>query len=192
MTLRVAALFLVVVAGALACSKDEPAAPLGKLPEFSLVDQGGQPFTRETLKGKVWVAAFMFTRCPTVCPALTRGMQLVQANAKSRGVNFHLVSFSVDPEHDSPEVLREYARKYGADLSEWTFVTGDSHVIQQTAEQGFKIGLSGSPDESKEHFGITHGSHLVLVDKLGQIRGYYRSSEPEQLDALVEEARRLQ
>ena len=122
-------LFLLTLVG-LACQKRaEPPPKLGKVPPFALTDQEGRPFTRETAAKSVWVAAFMFTRCPTICPRITRRMRQLQERAKAESVPLRLVSFTVDPEYDTPAVLKEYAGKYQADLASWWFVTGDSAVI---------------------------------------------------------------
>jgi protein SCO1 len=102
-----------------------------------------------------------------------------------------LVSFSVDPENDTPEVLAAYAKQYEADLGSWRFVTGDLEVVRKTSEQGFKLALDGKVTPGAEHFGLFHGSHLVLVDGRGIIRGYYRTSEDQQMAQLLEDAARL-
>lgn len=164
---------------------------IARLETFSLRSQADTEVTLSTFEGKVWVAAFMFTRCPTVCPEITRRMKRVQDRAKEQALELRLVSFSVDPEHDTPEVLTRYAGEYGADLRSWTFLTGDYETIARTAEQGFKMGLSGRADPTAEHMGITHGSHLVLVDRQGVIRGYYRTKEDAELDRLLTDAKRL-
>lgn len=168
-----------------------PLPELSRLGPFALTDQAGEAVSLETFRGKVWAAAFMFTRCPTVCPEITRRMKRVQDGAKERGVELELVSFSVDPEHDTPEVLTKYAAEYGADLGSWTFLTGKYETIARTAEEGFKVGLSGRADPNAEHMGITHGSHLVLVDRQGTIRGYYRTRDDGELDRLLADAARL-
>ncbi len=171
-------------------SSSQTLPELGRITEFSLVDQGGRAVTRETFSGKVWAAAFMFTRCPTICPEITRRMKTVQDRAQRKGLPLTLVSFSVDPDNDTPEVLAKYAGDYGAKLDTWTFLTGKYEVVARTAEQGFKLALERRPD-SKEHGGITHGSHLVLVDQRGAIRGYYRTSEDAALEQLLADAARL-
>lgn len=150
---------------------------LGLVPAFTLTNQDGKPVGTETLKGKAYVAAFMFTRCPSICPELTRKMKGALELVSKKGLQLEFLSISVDPENDTPEVLKAYAKKHGADRPNWNFLTGDYKTILKTSEEGFKVGLSGSIDESKPHLGITHGSHLVLVDGQGQIRGYFRSSE---------------
>lgn len=171
------------------CKKDIPT--LGDVGAFQLTDQAGRATSAQTLRGKVWAAAFMFTRCPTVCPRITRRMRELQQAAVKEGVELELVSFSVDPEHDTPLVLNEYAKKYGADLANWRFLTGDLAVVRQTSEQGFKLAFEGKPTPGAEHFGLMHGSHLVLVDGAGQIRGYYRTSEDSQMKQLLVDAASL-
>jgi protein SCO1 len=172
-------------------SASEALPPLGTVGPFWLTDQDGRTFTEASLDGKVWVAAFLFTRCPTVCPEMVRRMRGLQEQAKARGVPLELVSFSVDPENDTPEVLRAYATAQGLDTRNWRFLTGDSAVIRATAEKGFKIGVEGTPKAGEQHFGITHGTHLVLLDTRRTIRGYYQSSDPVRVHALLEDAARL-
>ncbi|HVY26879.1 MAG TPA: SCO family protein [Polyangiaceae bacterium] len=169
-----------------------PALPeLGNVGRFQLIDQAGRPVNEGTLRGKVWAAAFFFTRCPTVCPRITRRMLDLQHAAARDKVPLQLVSFSVDPENDTPEVLLAYAKQYGADLSSWRFLTGDLEAIRKTSEQGFKLALDGKPTPGADHLGLFHGSHLVLVDGHGQIRGYYRTSEDEQMAQLLKDAATL-
>ena len=173
----------------IACHKAPP--ELGEVGAFALLDQDGKPDTAQTLRGKIWAAAFMFTRCPTVCPRITRRMRDLQQAAAREELGLELVSFSVDPEHDTPAVLSAYAKQHGADLKSWRFLTGDLEVVRRTSEQGFKLALDGKATEGAEHFGLFHGSHLVLVDGAGKIRGYYRTSEDEQMAALLKDAAAL-
>jgi protein SCO1/2 len=168
-----------------------PLPELGNVGEFQLTDQAGRAVNATTLRGKVWAAAFFFTRCPTVCPRITRRMLELQKAAKHDNVPLELVSFSVDPENDTPEVLTAYAKQYGADLASWRFLTGDLEVVRKTSEQGFKLALDGKPTPGAEHLGLFHGSHLVLVDAAGQIRGYYRTSEDEQMAQLLKDVASL-
>jgi protein SCO1/2 len=158
---------------------------------FELTDQAGRKVTAATMRGKTWAAAFMFTRCPTVCPRITRRMRELQLAATKQGVALELVSFSVDPEHDTPAVLTEYAKQYGADLGSWRFLTGDLEVVRRTSEQGFKLALDGKATPGADHLGLFHGSHLVLVDATGKIRGYYRTSEDAQMAQLLADAEAL-
>jgi protein SCO1/2 len=169
----------------------EPLPTLGRVGEFSLMDQQARPVTADTLRGKVWVAAFFFTRCPTICPRITRRLRALQMATSGSQSALSLVSFSVDPENDTPPVLLEYARRYGADLQTWSFLTGDLSVVKRTVVDGFKLALDGKPDPNAENGGIIHGSHLVLVDRTLAIRGYYRTDDEDDMKRLVDDAKRL-
>ena len=164
---------------------------LGTVAPFWLKDQEGRSFSEQSLDGKVWVAAFMFTRCPTICPAMVTRMQALQEQAKSRNIPIELVSFSVDPENDTPEVLRAYMAQKNLDSQNWRFLTGDNAVIRSAAEQGFKIGVDGVANPSAPGFGITHGTHLILLDAQRTIRGYYQSTEPSRVEQLLADAATL-
>ena len=174
-----------------ACKRAAVLPTLGSVGTFQLKDQADRVVTEGTLRGTVWAAAFFFTRCPTVCPRITRRMRDLQQAAAKAGVKLQLVSFSVDPDNDTPPVLEAYAVQHGADLASWRFLTGDLEVVRKTSEQGFKLALDGKATPGAEHFGLFHGSHLVLVDQAGQIRGYYRTSEDEQMTQLLNDAATL-
>lgn len=180
-----------LVWGSSACRRAEPLPELGKVGTFQLTDQANRPVTEEVMHGRVWAAAFFFTRCPTICPRITRRMRQLQEQAQKSGVELELVSFSVDPENDTPEVLAAYAQRYGANLATWRFLTGDLEVVRKTSEQGFKLALDGKPTPGADHLGLFHGSHLVLVDRSGTIRGYYRTSEDAQMSQLLVDAGRI-
>lgn len=154
-----------------------PLPDLGNVPDFVLKDQNDQPFGSRNLRGTPYLAAFMFTRCPSICPRLTAKMKEVDAIVHQARLPLHLLSISVDPEYDTPAALSDYAKKHQVNTDRWTFVTGEFSSIAKTAEQGFKVGLSGKIDESKPHLGITHASHLILVDADSKIRGYFRTSD---------------
>lgn len=171
--------------------EDAPLPVLHPVPEFSLTNEDGKPFGSKNLQGKAYLAAFMFTRCPSICPDLTKRMKEVDQAVKKANQKLELVSISVDPENDTPEVLRAYAKKHGADVDNWSFLTGDFATIARTSEDGFKIALAGKVEEGKPHLGITHGSHLILVDGRGKIRGYFRSSENETPSAIVRALQQL-
>ena len=163
---------------------------LGTLPTFTLTDQNGAAFGTGQLEGRVWVANFIFTRCPTICPAFTRKMYRVQQSAKDLAPALHLVSFSVDPDYDKPEVLKAYAQTHGADTSMWSFLTGDPAAIQKTVVDGLKVsmGRSGDADDVNSIF---HGTHFVLVDGQMRIRGYYRSEDDAEVQRLLTDLRAL-
>lgn len=185
--LRLLLCLLLVLCAPLGCKREEPKAlyPAG---EFSLTSQDGAKFGSAELRGKTWVAAFFFTRCPTICPRLTARMKEIGAQAAERKLPLHLVSISVDPENDTPAVLTEYAKKNGIDTKSWTLLTGDYDAIKKTSVEGFKQALEGKADASAPDYGILHGSHLILVDREGRIRGYYRSSDDAEMKKLVDDA----
>jgi protein SCO1/2 len=183
--------FLIACAALAAC-RTKPALPLlGTLSEFALTDQDGRRLGSAELRGRVWVAAFMFTRCPTICPRITRRMRELQIEAAGRKLGITLVSFSVDPENDTPEVLRAYAQKYGVDPASWRFLTGDLEVVRKTAVDGVKMALDGKADPSKPDYGILHGTYLVLIDRDLRLRGYYRTESPEDTARLLDDAARV-
>jgi protein SCO1/2 len=179
--LVVAAALLVSVLGASALGRltrvsEQPPPVLGRVADFALVDQESAPVSRGALDGEPWVANFVFTRCPLVCPRLSERMRALQALAKSRAAPLRLVTFSVDPQHDAPEVLKSYAAGFGADRATWRFLTGSEAQVEAVA-RSFSVALEGEADASKADFGIMHSGHLILVDGSGRIRGYYPSSE---------------
>jgi protein SCO1/2 len=151
---------------------------LGQVPPFSLRDQHGRSVTAASLRGKVWVASFLFTRCRTVCPMLTAKMARFEASTRDLA-DLELVSISVDPEHDTPEVLAAYADKHGARRARWHFLTGPLGDIEKTVVQGFKMQMGDKAVSEVEPtlVDIVHGEHFVLVDREGAIRGYFRSDE---------------
>ncbi|MAE70282.1 MAG: photosynthetic protein synthase I [Gemmatimonadetes bacterium] len=163
--------------------REAPLPELGPIHQFELTDQLGRESTAAELRGKVWIANFIFTRCPTICPALTRQMWEIQEKNRDLGDRLRLVSFSVDPDFDTPEVLREYARRHRADEAIWSFLTGPLEEIRRTVVEGFKMAMGGKSEDS---LSIFHGSHFILVDTEGRIRAYYDSSE----EAVVDQVRR--
>lgn len=162
----------------------------GQIPAFQLTDQRGETVTDADLRGSVVVANFIFTRCPTVCPAFTMKMSRVaKETAGTPGIR--LVSLSVDPAYDTPEVLAAYAEQHGADPARWSFLTGEHEAVKEIVERSFKISMErrgtlagGVPD-------IVHGTHFVLLDPELRIRGYYDSSDIERIRALIADARHL-
>lgn len=164
---------------------------LGQVPAFTFSNQEGRPFGSKQLHGSPYLAAFMFTRCPTICPELTARMKAVHAAVTAGHGKLQILSISVDPENDTAAVLKKYAKAHGADHPDWNFLTGEYKAIATTAESGFKVGLSGKADESKPHLGITHGSHLILVDAKGQIRAYIRSSDEDVVAQVQQALKRL-
>ncbi len=167
----------------------DPAAPLAKhfaIPEFDLIERSGQPLRRADLAGKVWVADFFYSTCPGPCPMLSSRLSEVQ-KALGDAPDVRLVSISVDPEKDTPEVLQLYAQKFAAS-DRWLFATGDKAHIYDLARQGFKLPVADAPAEGGM---ITHSTRLVLVDRTGTVRGFYEGGEEKSVGELVRDIRKL-
>ena len=164
--------------------------PQRALPDFSLTGvtvDGTSPFDLRTMRGRVWVADFIFTRCAGPCPMLTANMAGLQ---KSLPKSIGLLSFTVDPDHDSPEVLTLYARKFSADPQRWFFLAGEKAELIRVVRDGFLMPIvenaAASPGER-----VTHSTKMVLIDAEGRIRGWYDGLDPESLDRLSADARKL-
>jgi protein SCO1/2 len=174
-----------------ASSRNAEQGEFGQVPTFSFTDQTGKTVTNGDLRGKVWVANFVFTRCPSVCPMLSAKFQALQTKlGKLPGVQY--VSISVDPEFDKPAVLKEYSERYGADPARWQFLTGPLKDVEKAVVSGFKVHMGEpKPDEMDPTLvEIMHGEHFVLVDQGGTIRGYYRADQAG-LGELEKDVRKL-
>ncbi len=182
---RRAGLLAVVLAG-VACGG--PTLPLlGVVPPFTLTERSGRPLGDADLRGHVSIVDFVFTRCPDVCPLLTKRMAGVQAAVADAASPILLVSISVDPGHDTPEVLRTYADANGAG-SRWFFLGGGRDAVMALLRDGFHVAYG---DDGPAAGPITHSDRFVLVDGRLRIRGYYHGSDPEDVDRLVADARAL-
>ncbi len=160
----------------------EPPEVMFPVPAFELVDQDGAVFSSETMRGDVWVASFFFTSCPSICPRITKSMIDLQTRLDEADVNVRLVSFSVDPENDTPEVLKRYAGTAGADEQRWRFVTGPLKDMEALVVGGFKTAMDPKQREGDVGmYDIAHTTKLVLIDKDGGVRGYY-NTDPEGID----------
>lgn len=178
---------LCVLLGVAGCRPGEPLPAIAAVPALQMQDQDGRPFTERELRGKVAIVSFMFTSCPDVCPILTTQLSGLRTELLPQRPEIQFVSISVDPEKDTPAVLKEFAKKHNADQPDWRFLTGKLADLREVVVQGFKQSLDrgdGSPH------GIMHGSHVVLVDPKGMIRGFYRSDEQGFL-LLARDARRI-
>ena len=158
----------------------------GTVPSFQLVNQNGQPFGSPQLAGKIWIADFIYTTCPGPCPMISSRMSELQKPLEKTDVR--LVSFSVDPEKDTPQVLRGYAEKLQADPARWNFLTGPKSAIYKLSHDGFKLAVS---DGSNEQGIPVHSTRMVLVDRHGQIRGYYDATEADAVTKLVADTNHL-
>ncbi len=181
-----------------ACSRSAEQVPatLGALPDFQLVDQNSAEFTASDLDGSVWVTNFIFTSCQSTCPRLTGLMRDLQGDLKGSTDAVRFLSISVDPENDKPETLKAYAQKYGADESNWTFLTGEKPAVHELVN-GFRVALEepkkkdhAQHEKHEQPMDIIHTNHFVLLDKNRHIRGYYRSDRTG-LSSLEKDARAL-
>lgn len=186
--LLVAVIFAWPVSWSLRTRLPPPLPRLAALPAFELTDQEGKPFGSRELAGRVWVAGFVFTRCPTICPRITAQMARIQGRTRQLAPAFHLVSFSVDPEFDTPERLARYAASHRASPRLWSFLTGPELVVKQAVVDGMKVAMQKEVRADGAFGGVLHGSHLVLVDGSGTVRGYYDPEDPAAVDRLVRDA----
>jgi len=158
----------------------------GTAPAFQLVSQNGQSFGSPQLAGKIWIADFIYTTCPGPCPMISTRMSELQKPLEKTDV--HLVSFTVDPDKDTPEVLRNYAEKLQADPRRWNFLTGSKSAIYKISQDGFKLAVS----DGSEAQGIpVHSTRMVLVDRHGEIRGYYDATEADAVTKLLADTNHL-
>jgi len=165
---------------------------LGPVPPFSLIDQSGEPFDRQDLAGAPWLADFIFTTCAGVCPIMSTRMAELQHELPADSP-LRLVSITVDPGHDTPEVLREYASRYDADPERWTFLTGDPEAVYRLSIDGFKLGAGEREDwqPGVDDGPFIHSSRMALVDSDGVIRGYYDGTDADEMARLRKDLDRL-
>lgn len=161
------------------------------VPEFSLTNEFNKPFGSADLKGKFYIANFMFTSCPTSCPALMDKMDLIQKRIRGLGTKAAIVTFTVDPTHDTPAVLFKYARKRNTNPYVWNFLTGTKADLEKILINGFKVPMGNKEPVTKlldtktiTLMDIVHSDRVVLVDTKGQIRGYYATDKIE-MDRLM-------
>tara|TARA_R110002012_G_scaffold57454_3_gene148148 strand:+ start:394 stop:1146 length:753 start_codon:yes stop_codon:yes gene_type:complete len=156
-----------------------------KVPHFEFINQDGDTITEDTYKGKVFLVEFFFTRCPTICIPMNKSLVRIQNEFKDNS-NFGIASFSIDPEYDQPEVLKEYTEQYGITDPDWNLMTGDREKIYELANVGFNLLAQENPDIDGN---FQHSGLFALVDQNGFIRSrrddfgnpliYYRGFIPE-------------
>ncbi len=177
-----------VLAGFLSLSLSSCHKPASSLevfydvPEFQLVAQDGRAFDSKVLSGKIWVADFIYTTCPGPCPRMTSQMKEVQ-NAMVNMPDVKLVSFTVDPDRDTPEVLAAYAKLHRASSEHWYFLTGPVETLQKLDWDVFKL---GKLDKS-----LQHSTRFVLVDRQSRIRAYYDTSDAANIAKLIDDIHAL-
>jgi len=174
----------------------------GEVPDFSLTERSGRVVTRGALRGTVWIANFIYTRCTETCPLQTAELARLQVEFHGEP-DLRLVSITVDPERDTPAALSAYAERYGADPVRWLFLTGDKRAIYRLATEGFRLGVVDPDDPGAQTSSLlrvvsprpawaTHGSkglvmhsaRLVLIDRQARIRAYHLPNDDQSLDRL--------
>ena len=176
-----------------------------QLPDFSFTERSERAVSLQDLAGQVWVANFVFTHCTGPCPLLSAQMQGLQTEVGDLE-GTRLVSFSVDPDRDTPEVLRAYADGFEAHPEKWLFLTGVRHAMYDLIRNGFKLGVQGPAMDHKAHSGsdrmpatgqvsepgqILHTLRFALVDREGRVRGYYDGTDPSLSEKLGAAVRQL-
>ena len=153
-------------------------------PAFALTERSGRPLSRADLEGRVWVANFIFTRCTTICPELTRKMAAIRTRLALSGAGDVLsVSFSVDPANDTPDVLTRFAARFEADPTAWFFVTGETATVLRVVNEGFHMMMS---DPGKE--APAHTNRFLVIDRKGRVRSMHEGTDTDVVDTIVEEA----
>jgi protein SCO1 len=179
MRIRFAVLFLLFSG----CSPHRDLPILGQVPAFTMISQAGKPFSSASLAGHVWIADFIFTHCPGPCLRMSSQMHKVQT-ATASNPEIRLLSFTIDPARDSPEVLAAFASRYQADPARWSFLTGEQKTLQMLSRDTFKLGdVDGS---------MNHSTRFVLVDKRGRIRGIYGTQDDDPVGKVSTDALQLQ
>lgn len=185
-------LLLVLLAFPRPTSADEPdrlRRPLGPVGPFTLTERGGKTVTRDDLRGKVWVAHFFFTSCAGGCAITTKHMKELQDHfAGKRDVR--LVSITVFPEQDTPDVLTRYAQTWGADPEQWLFLTGPEEAVRELAQKSFHVALVRA-EQPKPGYEVDHSFFLMAVDRDGEIRGYVDGRDPNEVERLKGRVREL-
>lgn len=158
--------------------------------DFSLTERNGKTVTKKELLGEPWVVGFIFTRCAGPCPRVSGQMAKLQDHLEKTDVR--LVTMTVDPDHDTPEVLTRYAKAFGADEDKWLFLTGDKETMYRYIEEHFKMPVEETTGEERQPgFEVIHTTNLLLVDAKGVVQGKYNALVPEEMAKLRRDATKL-
>lgn len=150
----------------------------GSVPDFSFTERSGNTVDLARLRGKIWIADFIYTTCPDTCPLQTAMMAKLQ-DEYAGNPDVQLVSFTVDPERDTPQALSVYAARYRADAQRWYFLTGQRDRLLNLVQDGFHLAVAALPNDADPSGTIAHSPRFVLIDKEARIRGYYDSRDLE-------------
>lgn len=177
----------------------------GDAPPFALTDHLERPVSSDALRGKVVVANFIYTNCPDICPLLSARMQELQERLRQEhllGSDVQLLSFTVDPDRDTPAVLRKYAERHHADPDNWRFLWGPKETLVPLVVNGFHLGAqalppptrtahdAGAREDAGADYEVMHSGRFVLIDGQGRIRAYYDGRELD-LDRVIGDIRQL-
>lgn len=157
------------------------------VPEFNYINQDSVWVSSKSLKGKVWVTDFFFTKCPTICPPMTSQMKRLNENLNDLASEIQFLSFSIDPDRDSPSVLRDYIKSYTIKAKNWYFLTGDEDATHLLAKEFF----NGAERNEDVDGGFGHTSYFAIVDHSGLVRGIYDGTKSEAVDKLEMDLRKL-
>jgi protein SCO1 len=161
------------------------------LSDFTLTDQNGKAVNKSLITGKIHIADFIFTRCPGQCPMMSKEMVRVQ-EVFEKEKSLVILSYTVDPEHDTPEVLKNYAENLGAIPGKWYFLTGDKKEIYRMAlKQYFVTAKEEKTNSSQLEDKFVHTDKMILIDTEGQIRGFYNGTDNAEVDKLILETKVL-
>lgn len=158
------------------------------VPYFYFRNQDSVIVRSTDMKGKVWIADFFFTTCPTICPKMTRNLQKLNLSTQDLKDHIQFISISINPDHDQPSVLKRYREHYGITTSNWVFLTGNEEETHQLGIENFQI-FAGRDDEAEG--GYAHSGAFTLVDKEGFVRGVYLGTDPKQVEQLEKDVRKL-
>ncbi|MEZ4936106.1 MAG: SCO family protein [Crocinitomicaceae bacterium] len=162
-----------------------------RIGQFAFLDQEGDTITKKDVEGKIYVADYFFTTCPTICPKMTAQLERVQEKYKD-DPEILILSHTVHPENDTVEVMARYAQRHGAISKKWYFLTGEKEELYRLARQSYfvlKPAEVGEPGDAGSDF--IHTNNFVLIDQKGRIRGYYDGTSPTEVDKLMEDIQKL-
>ncbi len=158
-----------------------------KVPSFEYLNQDSMMITSESMIGKVWVADFFFSHCPTICPPMTSQMKRLNLETQDLSDHVQFMSFSIDPDRDTPSRLIEYRKMYDINVKNWHFFTGDEDATHLLAKSFF----NGAERDAEADGGFGHTDYFAIVDHEGYVRGIYQGTNPDQVDLLQVDLRKL-
>lgn len=168
--------------------KEVPDTVYPTIPSFEYLNQDSVMVTSESMKGKVWIADFFFTSCPTICPPMTSQMKRLNILTKDLEKHLQFMSFTIDPDYDTPSTFRDYIQSHGITAKNWQFFTGDEEATYELALQFFFVGAERNAEAEG---GFEHNDTFVLIDKEGYVRGLYKGSQTKDVDRLEKDIRKL-